>query len=367
MGRLTTATLLLGAFALGAAVNEYRHTRLAASQAMPLPLAVNSPRPPMADAPPFTAPQSVPALDDPLGQVPAATSPSWDDIQRWVAAAELARALQALKNLVAEQPHNAEAWLLLAQLYQQQGNARESLAAWFTYLQIERDAARVEDAIAHVKRYLLQLAQNPGLFGEERLWLIAQMNALVRLTAEDGELHLALARLHLLGENSDEAQYHAIMAVNNPATQAQAEVLLGELNGEQMAQALATAIELPLIRYGNQFLVELRIDGLPAKLLLDTGASITGVTSQYVQRHPYLVKTRKPIHLNTASGKVETFLFKVDELTLGDLPFRAHTLAHLPMGDARDFDGLLGVDILGGFDFVIDQNNARLRLSKRTQ
>jgi hypothetical protein len=35
------------------------------------------------------------------------------------------------------------------------------------------------------------------------------------------------------------------------------------------------------------------------------------------------------------------------------------------MDNADQFDGLLGIDILGRFDFVIDQNKAILRLKKR--
>lgn len=321
-------------------------------------------------------PSLLPEVELPASTAAIAASPpvlsNWEQIQQLLAAGEQVRALQMLRDFIAQADARdasslAEAWLLLAKLQQQRGQEREAVEAWFTYMQYERDALRVDEAITHLKRYLLQLAQNPSLFGAERQWLIAQINALIRLTSEDGELHLTLARLHMADEDKDQAQYHALMAVNNPTTQARAETLLAELNDEQIAAALPVGIEIPLIRHGNQFLVELSLEGQSARLLLDTGASITGLTNQYLLRHPYLAKNRKPIQLNTASGKVDTYLFSVEQLSFAGIHFQHHLLAHLPMGDMRDFDGLLGVDILGRFDFVIDQNNARLRLSKRAQ
>ena len=50
---------------------------------------------------------------------------------------------------------------------------------------------------------------------------------------------------------------------------------------------------------------------------------------------------------------------------MGNLVFNQHILAQLPMDNSQGFDGLLGVDILGRFDFFIDQDAAVLRLKAR--
>ncbi|ACE85504.1 hypothetical protein CJA_0944 [Cellvibrio japonicus Ueda107] len=345
------------AFAAGVLVTEYRYR-------LQVPPAAHTVVPPEVIEPAISP---APTQSQPPAALPGAEAPLWDEIQRLLAGGDQVQAAQSLRRYLQQHPQSAPAWLLLAQVQQQLGRQRESVDAWFQYLRYELDAAKVEGAIQHLKQYLLKLAQSPSLFGEERLWLIEQINNLIKLTADDGELHLALANLHLNNEDRDQAQYHALMAVNHPQSQPQAEAILAKLNGDQIDAALGETLEIPLTRYGNQFLVEVSIEGNSARLLLDTGASLSGVTSRYLEQHPYLVKNRKPIQLNTASGSVDSYLFTVEQLNLASIPFHKHLLAHLPMGDTREFDGLLGVDILGRFDFVIDQSAARLRLSKRAE
>jgi predicted aspartyl protease len=157
------------------------------------------------------------------------------------------------------------------------------------------------------------------------------------------------------------AQYHALMALNQTTTKKRAEQILASLEGEKLPEQL----KIPLSRLGNQFVAEVVIENNPARMLLDTGASLSGLSKDYTAKYPHLLKSQKPIRLNTASGSVESMLFTVDNLSLGALNFNQHIFAQLPMSDAQGFDGLLGVDILGRFDFVIDQNAAVLTLKAR--
>lgn len=357
------AWLLLGlalGTALGLAVGEYRYRPQAPSD-IPLPLSEAAPptlpEPASLAEPPLAVPGSAP-----LGQ----SSPSlWEEVQRLLAGDDQLGAVRLLKQYVQQHPQSAPAWLLLAQTLQRLGNARDSVQAWFAYLRWELDAAKAEQAMVHLRGYLLQLAQNPSLFGDDRQWLIEQLNQLVKLLADNGELHLALARLHLDNQDQTQTEYHALMALNDPQQQPQAELILARLNDKANAETLGYGIEIPLLRYGQQFLLEVEIEGRKARLLLDTGASVSGLTSYFLLRHSALVKNPRPLQLNTASGQVTSYVFRVEQLRLANLKFNNHTLAHLPMDEVRDFDGLLGVDILGRFDFFIDQNNARLVLRKR--
>jgi hypothetical protein len=63
----------------------------------------------------------------------------------------------------------------------------------------------------------------------------------------------------------------------------------------------------------------------------------------------------------------DSILFTVTQIGIGDLFFKQHILAQFPMDSSVEFDGLLGIDILGRFDFVIDQNAASLKLKPRKQ
>jgi predicted aspartyl protease len=153
------------------------------------------------------------------------------------------------------------------------------------------------------------------------------------------------------------------MAANTPETQQHAEKILAQLNGEITDEN----VELPLTRFGEQYLLTVQIEGNPARLLLDTGASISGVTNTYTRKYPAIIKNTRPIRLNTASGAKDSFLFTVNTLHIGNVHFAQHMLAALPMDDITEFDGLLGVDILGKFDFVIDQDKAILKLRARNR
>ena len=359
------AWLLLGVvlgMALGLALGKYLY-RPQAPIAMPPSVAES--------VPPVLSEQALPASTQAVPSAPGhdpqrQTLPSlWEQVQHLLASDDSLAAVRVLKQYLQQHPQSAPAWLLLAQTLQRLGNARDSVSAWFAYLRWELDAAKAEQAMVHLRRYLLQLAQNPSLFGDDRQWLIEQLNQLTKLQADNGELHLALARLHLDNQDQTQTEYHALMALNDPQQQPQAELILAKLNDKANTETLGSGIEIPLLRYGQQFLLEVEIEGRKARLLLDTGASVSGLTSYFLLRHSALVKNSRPLQLNTASGQVTSYAFRVEQLRLANLKFNNHTLAHLPMDDVRDFDGLLGVDILGRFDFFIDQNNARLVLRKR--
>lgn len=269
-------------------------------------------------------------------------------------------AIPLLRAELDKNPASARLWWLLARAYQMTANHREAIASWSNYLRYEVDAEKIDEAKIQFKDYLLKLAANIPA-DVDAAWLAQQLNDYIQLTMDDPELHLATANLYVAAADSYQAQYHALMAANNPITQARAEIILAQLNG-----AITTGdMTLPLTRFGNQFLVAVNIEGYPARLLLDTGASITGVSAAYIKKYPAIVKATKPIRLNTASGAIESYLFTVNQLSLGDVVFNQHIIARLPLEVGIEFDGLLGVDLLGRFDFVIDQDEAVLRLGKR--
>lgn len=231
----------------------------------------------------------------------------------------------------------------------------------FIILDLNPMLKKIEQALASVKSYLLDIADKPASFDDNFPWFSEQLNNLLGFNANDSELHVLLASVYLRIEDDYQAQYHALMAVNDPATRQRAEDILAQLNGEEKVEDVV----VPLTRYGSQFLVNVNIEGNPARLLLDTGASISGVTGNYILKYPGIVKATKPIRMNTAGGVRETYLFTVDSLSVNNIVFNQHILSALPMENMTEFDGLFGVDILGRYDFVIDQNAALLRLNTR--
>ncbi len=271
--------------------------------------------------------------------------------------------LHGLQSRLHHDAQDRAAWRELAELHQRQGDLVAAQDAWFRYLDLEWDALAREEALDRLHPLLAELASDRANAGNPPDWLLRRLEDLLGLGGPGGEVHLLLAELHLAREDSYQAQYHALMATDFPDSQARAERLLARLQGAPVSDTLT----LPLSRLGAQFVVNVTLDGYQARLLLDTGASLSGLSDHYTSRHPALVRASRPIRLNTASGPVDSLVFRVDRLQLGPVHFDNQAMALLPMGDVREFDGLLGVDILGRFDFVIDQDTPALLLKPRTR
>ena len=365
----TKNTILISAitFALGFYVSEYRHAR----QVDSVQSNTNSSQPETQtiDTVDFPSVHTEPISQLESGQekfVPGTALSPIELANQLIANGAYGEAAELLGQLLEENPKNTEALWLLARVCEQQGLHREAVGIWFSYINTEVDAQKIENALDYLAKYLIRLTDNPSIFGESYEWLMVQLNDLIKLTPDNGELHLQLAKMNLKKEDNEQAQYHALMAANQPETRTRAEGILAKLDGDSADDDdNLPEITVPLIRFGSQFIVPVKIEGESVKLLLDTGASLSGLTASFINRHYSMVKSPKPIQLNTASGSVESYLFVVDTFTIDNITFNKHMLARLPMDNMDHFDGLLGVDILGRFDFVIDQNKAVLRLRKR--
>ena len=366
--RMKNITISLAAFiifSLGFMLSEYRHkTTQEVNADLPTQYSNETNRQILPE-------QQVLAVSPNTAPEPQSLAPvdtfSWEHIHTLINNMRLDEAIRLLQNHLQTHTTSAQALQLLARCYQKQAKPVLALDAWFRYLKLEVDAKKIDIALQEIKRYLQQLHASPSLFGDDYNWLIAQFDTLLQFNANDGELHLLMASLYINANDAYQAQYHALMAANDPNAQKRAETILAKLNGttETDNEKNAGEIIVPLQRIGNQYLISANVEGYPTRLLLDTGASLSGLSNSYTTKHPFMLKNTKPIRLNTASGAVNSVLFTVDYLNLGELVFNQHILTSLPMDTHEEFDGLLGVDILGRFDFVIDQNASVLRLKAR--
>jgi predicted aspartyl protease len=360
MPNLNLVLIAAVAFLLGYGVSETVHSLQRHSPAIDQISVTHS-----APSLPETSKQLLPGSEQSTATASLATVDAAEislaNIEYMLANAQFETAVAALKHYLEMDPKSLSALRLLARAYQGASHYPEALDAWFTYLGLEVDGKKRESAIAEIKNYLAQLKASPVLMNNDVAWLLAQYEILSSYGVEDSELHLALALMALEINDSYRAQYHALMAMNNSLTQARAEEILAKLNG--VKNTLAT--DVPLVRIGNQFLVDVNVEGSAARLLVDTGASISGLSREFTLKHLGALKNQKPIELQTAAGTQSSSLFTVDSIGFAGLVFNQHMLAQLPMDTGQGIDGLLGVDILGRFDFVLDQNAAVLKLQPR--
>ena len=120
-----------------------------------------------------------------------------------------------------------------------------------------------------------------------------------------------------------------------------------------------------LQRIGSQFLVTAQVNGAhELVLLLDTGASLTSIRAQKLKELGLLAKPGQEILLNTAGGQIRSTLVQLNSLSIGGQTINGLHVASLEYFDG-EADGLLGMDYLRHFKFIIDQSNRSLHLTPK--
>jgi clan AA aspartic protease (TIGR02281 family) len=202
--------------------------------------------------------------------------------------------------------------------------------------------------------------------------LLAFYQHLTQLEPDHAPYFIGLAESQLMLGDTAAALRSLQLVVQDPDHGPRAVAMLAELQqpnaGEEVATAAEPAAEvagIPLQRRGNHYLVTAQPDtGHSLALLIDTGASMTVITPSALQRHGIRYQdTGRTGLFNTANGRVSAPVYRIDRLTVGDWEVRELDIGALELGRHTDIDGLLGMNFLQHFQFFIDQNRSRLRLS----
>ena len=127
-------------------------------------------------------------------------------------------------------------------------------------------------------------------------------------------------------------------------------------------------VRVKLERIGNSYHVKAQALNQSASMILDTGASTTAISSNLYAR---LGKMRNLsfigiFNVQTASGSVEAPLVRIPEFRFAGYTFNNVSAIVLPEEALPDADGLLGMNILGEFDFSILPQEDVLVLDKRS-
>lgn len=233
---------------------------------------------------------------------------------------------------------------------------------------------RYEDSLSVLYEFRLFV-----LFEKEEALLESIFNFVARIDAllEDQEDFQRLVDLYrlLLGWHADHSPYYLRLAywqIQLGDYESARQTLLGVANDIEYSQELERLTELlaslsgeapapgaiPLIKENEQYSLEVVLpDGLNANLMLDTGAGMTVIKPELVDRiGSEYIKERGEVLLNTANGPVTARKVALASLTLGSLDLPETEIALLPL-ENLNYDGLLGMNVLSQFEFFIDQNN----------
>ena len=122
-----------------------------------------------------------------------------------------------------------------------------------------------------------------------------------------------------------------------------------------------------LERIGDQYRLEAKALNQKANMILDTGASTTAISSRLFAR---LGRMRNltfigNFNVRTASGTIEAPLIQIPRFYFAGYEFNDVSAIVLPEDALPDADGLLGMNVLGQFDFAIMPQSSELILTER--
>ena len=122
-----------------------------------------------------------------------------------------------------------------------------------------------------------------------------------------------------------------------------------------------------LERIGDQYRLEAKALNQKANMILDTGASTTAISSRLFAR---LGRMRNltfigNFNVRTASGTIEAPLVQIPRFYFAGYEFNDVSAIVLPEDALPDADGLLGMNVLGQFDFAIMPQSSELILTER--
>ena len=124
-----------------------------------------------------------------------------------------------------------------------------------------------------------------------------------------------------------------------------------------------------LQRIGDQYRLEAKALNQKANMILDTGASTTAISSRLFAR---LGRMRNltfigNFNVRTASGTIEAPLIQIPRFYFAGYEFNDVSAIVLPEDALPDSDGLLGMNVLGQFDFAIMPQSSELILTERNE
>ena len=196
------------------------------------------------------------------------------------------------------------------------------------------------------------------------------------------QMYLAVL-LQAVGDNTA-ALIPLSQILNDPILGESARQMVVEIETEDARQELGW-IEVPLRRYGDQYVIQVLLDGdRSAQLLIDTGAAMSVINRDLALTLGYLSDSRGLLcpadgslyaegslysckTFITAGGPVVAPIVRLESLALSaEIVTRGLKVGILSVAFNHDISGLLGMDVLSRFEFQLDQENERLRLRYRS-
>jgi clan AA aspartic protease (TIGR02281 family) len=289
--------------------------------------------------------------------------------RRLIAQADYQSAIQLLQLYLQINYRDVDARLLLAAALRGQNDLRAAIGQLYEAKGQAWRPETLEELTRTIRAVVTEAADALKQRGDTA-GVLELYQDLTQLEPGHAPYFIELATAQLALHDIDAARQSLLLVAQDPEVGARARELLERVRvvatEAQPPETSAAATEvagIPLVRNGSHFLVDARLGSQPARLLIDTGASLTMLTPDALKRRGVDAQaTGKTGLFNTANGRVSAPIYRLDALSVGDWEVRNLDVGVLDLVDPG-IDGLLGMNFLRHFRFFIDQNEALLRLS----
>ena len=291
--------------------------------------------------------------------------------RRLIANRQFSLAEQLLQNFLAAAHRDAEARILLAEAYHDQGDFRAAIDQLYEARGYAYRPEMLQRITSRIRAVVFELAQSLKRNKDQNA-LLALYQHLTQLEPDYAPYFMELATTQLVLDDKESARRSLLLVSQDPDVGAQAQVMLSELDlalaEQQNAEPQASATEIigiPLYRSGSHYIVDAKpSDSRNIRLLIDTGASLTIFTPEALELNGIRYQdTGRTGAFNTANGSVRAPIYTLDALTVGNWQVSQLEFGVLDLGGRSGVDGLLGMNFLRQFRFFIDQDEAVLHLS----
>ncbi len=269
-----------------------------------------------------------------------------------------------------------DVWEALASAAIQQRDWSIGFKAMMRASELENSSAQLEDKLAVLVQITSQLRADMERRGDE-LGIKDLYQQAYDLHPSYPRFQLELAYAHLRTGDEDSAKQLLTALLYEPELGEIASQALERINNQEpqtpekppvASNLQRDDIVVPLQRSGNSFFVNTSVNNRSTRLLLDTGASITALSSNLISRLN-LKPTGQVIQLSTANGQRNANLYRTDKLRLGRLQLSGLIIAEIELGNGEYFDGLLGTDALNqvnsDYTYLIDNEENALIFRRR--
>ncbi len=195
----------------------------------------------------------------------------------------------------------------------------------------------------------------------------------------NAQFQLSLAQAQIAVSNIDDARQILNLLQYDPELGNLAKQVLDQLDKDAQSNkpeevatlkddSLPSDIVVPLRKVGTSFLANVSFGNKPVPMLLDTGASITSMSTAVINRLGFEPIGRN-IQISTANGLTTAPLYRATKVRLGRFNIEGLVVAEIDLGRDGEFEGLLGTDLLNrvnkDYAYLIDNQKNELIFRRR--